>query len=589
MHIKSVKFTNFKGMKDYSATLHEINVLVGPNNAGKSTVLDAFRALSAALRHARRRNPTLVSFGGKALLGHDIPVGTLPISLTNIHSDYNTEEEASVLFTLGNGRKLRLTFIESSKCVMTFEDDGPHPKSTSQFRTLYPVDITTFPTLGPLEEEEELLTPEHVERHRLSRRSHRMFRNIWYHNRQNFEHFRELVASTWPGMTVHLPERQGFAPPMLVMFCEEARKTRELSWAGFGFQVWLQIISHLVNASSSTILVVDEPEIYLHPDLQRRLFKLLRSIGKQIILATHSVEIINEAEHDEVVLINRARKSAKRVGDIDGLQDALFSIGSAQNIHLAKLSKDRRVLFLEGQDYKLLRKFASRAGLSALAEDVNLTIVPIGGFTQRQKIEDAAWTFEKVLRAEISIASLLDRDYRPSEEIDELLGSVREKIPNFFVLGSKEIENYLLNPKAISKALQERLRERPSHGNSGNTSPEAISDLLLECTEPLKSDVGAQLIAHRMRYFTGRSSLDPASLTAEALRVLEADWQDINRRLRIVPGKRVLASFNTLLADRFKTAITPTQIVRHMNEADLPQEFLEILRQLNAFAEPEPS
>ena len=44
----------------------------------------------------------------------------------------------------------------------------------------------------------------------------------------------------------------------------------------------------------------------LHPDLQHKLFALLRNSKKQVILATHSVGIINVAE-------NRARHSAKRV------------------------------------------------------------------------------------------------------------------------------------------------------------------------------------------------------------------------------------------------------------------------------------
>jgi predicted ATP-dependent endonuclease of OLD family len=108
-------------------------------------------------------------------------------------------------------------------------------------------------------------------------------------------------------MSIRPPERHGYAPPKLTMLCEENRLARELSWAGFGFQVWLQILTHLIGASAATTLIVNEPEIYLHPDLQHKLFALLRNS------ATHSVGIINEAEHDHVVLVNRAGHSAKRV------------------------------------------------------------------------------------------------------------------------------------------------------------------------------------------------------------------------------------------------------------------------------------
>jgi predicted ATP-dependent endonuclease of OLD family len=75
------------------------------------------------------------------------------------------------------------------------------------------------------------------------------------------------------------------------------------------------------------VLIVDEPEIYLHPDLQHRLFHLLKATEKQVILATHSSEMVNEAEHDDVIIVNKVKQSAARVADIEGLQEALFSIG----------------------------------------------------------------------------------------------------------------------------------------------------------------------------------------------------------------------------------------------------------------------
>jgi hypothetical protein len=109
-------------------------------------------------------------------------------------------------------------------------------------------------------------------------------------------------------------------------------------------------------------------------------------------------------------------------------------IGSGQNIHLSRLSRGKKILFLEGDDYRLLRRFAARLDLDALANNINITVVPIGGFSQRQRIEDAAWAFEKVLKAAISIAAVLDRDYRSAEEIDALVSVARNTVLNFYIL-----------------------------------------------------------------------------------------------------------------------------------------------------------
>jgi predicted ATP-dependent endonuclease of OLD family len=79
-------------------------------------------------------------------------------------------------------------------------------------------------------------------------------------------------------------------------------------------------------------------------------------------------------------------------------------------------------------------KFASRRVQSPiesqlhfenLADDVTITVVPIGGFSQKQRIQDTAWAFEKMLKADISIAAVLDRDFRCNEEVAELVSDGR--------------------------------------------------------------------------------------------------------------------------------------------------------------------
>jgi len=57
--ITSIRFKNYKVFKSFSVSIKDFNVLVGPNNAGKSTVLGALRILGEALRKAKSKNPEL--------------------------------------------------------------------------------------------------------------------------------------------------------------------------------------------------------------------------------------------------------------------------------------------------------------------------------------------------------------------------------------------------------------------------------------------------------------------------------------------------------------------------------------------------
>src|SRR6266853_1669990 len=101
----------------------------------------------------------------------------------------------------------------------------------------------------------------------------------------------------------------------LVMFCPEQRYPREIFWAGFGFQVWCQMLTHLIQSRDRSLFLIDEPDIYLHSDLQRQLLGLLRNLGPDILIATHSTEIITEAETDDIILINKRRRTGHRIRD----------------------------------------------------------------------------------------------------------------------------------------------------------------------------------------------------------------------------------------------------------------------------------
>jgi predicted ATP-dependent endonuclease of OLD family len=86
-----------------------------------------------------------------------------------------------------------------------------------------------------------------------------------------------------------------------------------LFWAGFGFQIWCQLLTHLAQAGDADLIVVDEPEVYLHPDVQRQLLPLLKTLGPAILLATHSAAILSGAQADEILLIDKRHNSTSRL------------------------------------------------------------------------------------------------------------------------------------------------------------------------------------------------------------------------------------------------------------------------------------
>ena len=395
-----------------------------------------------------------------------------------------------------------------------------------------------------------------------------------------------MVEASWPGITILKPELTEHEPRELVMFYKERRIDREIHWAGFGFQVWLQMLTHILIAKSTSVLVIDEPDIYLHPDLQRKLISLVRTAGPQVVMATHSVEIINEVSVDDVIVVNPKTSTASRITDLQGLQRAIDLVGSAQNVELARLSRGRRIVFFEGQDFRIVRRLAAVAGLERLSSALDLTVIGIGGISRHTRISEVAWTFKAILKTDIAIAAVFDRDFRSDEEIAEFESAAATISKDVRVLARKEIENYLLDVDAIAAAMQTRLKMR----NSGTSKklPELrkwVVEKLNQICEAKRDEVIASMVSSRFNFDRTRGK-DVSTVLKEVLAHVSKCFPEFDQKLKIVPGKQVLADLNTAIQSEWKVSLTPPLIIGHMKKASLPPDLIALLKTLDDFCAP---
>ena len=293
----------------------------------------------------------------------------------------------------------------------------------------------------------------------------------------------------------------------------------------------------------SSIIVVDEPEIYLHPDLQRQLLEILFSLGPSIVMATHSAEMIGTADPRDIVLIDKKSRSAKRLASDETVQHVLDLIGSLHNITLTRIAKHRRVLFVEGNDYPLLLKFAKVAGYEELSTGMDLPAVSSDGFCNWEKIRDTAWGIRKILGGPFRMASMLDRDFRSVEEVEAIRKQLESEIDLAIILQKKEIENYLLVPSVLCDAMNAEVRRKRNKGARTCDEKEVCEELMI-LTTPLASEIRSQYSANRSEYLpkTGDRRAG-ATLIKEACDWFDQEWKTLEGRIRVSPGKHVLARF----------------------------------------------
>lgn len=581
-HFTSVYFHRFKAFRDYSISLRQFNILVGPNNAGKSTILGAFRILAEGMRKARSRNPTLVQGPDGHTWGYQVELQNVPVATENVFFDYDERRPATVRFRISNGNELTLFFPERGSCYLICKTRQKTVRSTSQFLSQYNVPIGFVPILGPVEHEEPLYQKDAARLALLTHRAARNFRNIWYHYPEDFDEFRTLIKTTWPGMDIERPEVDNSRDkPTLHMFCPEERIPREIFWAGFGFQVWCQMLTFIVKSKGASLFIIDEPDIYLHSDLQRQLLGILESLGPDVLIATHSTEIITEADPDDLLVISKKSQSARRIKDPSQLQGVFHVLGSNLNPVLTQLAKTKRVLFVEGKDFQVLSRFARKLENNQVANRSDFAVVPLDGFNPG-KVKDLLQGIEITLGTKILAGAIFDRDYRSDAECKKIVADLKKHCTFAHIHERKELENFLLSPGPIGRAIETRRKEHEKRTGKPVKFEEDIPMLLLKITDPMRHRVQSKYLGRRLQFQKSQTpGVDESTITEQVMSQYDSEWNDFPTRLMLVPGKEILAALNAYLQENHGITISSSLIVDSFSKVEIPAELVEIVEQID--------
>ena len=467
---------NFKrfGGDEVEIELGDAVVFVGPNNSGKTTAMQALALWDAGIKRwcaERKGNGARADSNGIAIGRSDlvsIPVPHADLLWHRRHTraahgeqdGQKTEDVRIDVLVEGDspggkwqcGLEFDYANAESIYCrPLRVDPQGrdrmPIPDQAES------VQIALSPPMSGLIAAELSLEQGAINVRTGEGRTAEVLRNLCYRVAQDENSWKSLterIAALF-GVSLNKPEHDP-ARGEITMSYEEEGISLDLSSSGRGLQQTLLILAYLY-ANPRAVLLLDEPDAHLEIIRQRDIYRLLSETASaqdsQIIVASHSEVILNEAagQDDPVVAfvgkphrISPARKSQ--------VFKALATIGFE---HYYQAEQARWVLYLEGPtDLYVLRAFAKR-----LAHEEAMTALdrPFVHYVGNQPGKAAEHYFGlreafSKLRG-IAVFDRLDAEIQERQPLQQLQWERRE------------IENYLCTPATLEAYARADGPEKP--------------------------------------------------------------------------------------------------------------------------------
>jgi ABC-type cobalamin/Fe3+-siderophores transport system ATPase subunit len=489
-YIHYIKVQNFKIFgKEIVVDFDDTTVLVGPNNAGKTTIIQALTLWQLGVRSfvdsktyidsktkTRKKKGKLDESTGIGINRRDIEQVPNTDTRQLFHKsrirtgrdneqiqitvglDYDGEiNECSVFFKYFKSEVIYAYLSEALVQNMELMDHA----SNLQINLLYP--------MSGLEREETVLQEGAIRKQIGRGITAGLLRNICYNlhatNEKDWGALTRLMEQLFY-IKLDVPRR--LANDDLILeynYSEKALKTDQpldILQAGRG-QLQMLLILAFVMWRKKSLILIDEPDAHLEVLRQSQVMEVLKSLtnefGCQVIIATHSEVIMNEA--DTLNLLFNGSRIALADNTKKSIKSSLKEFGIEQYFK-AQLTK--AVLYIEGttdkQNLTALANYLKHPLANVLIDRVFVyyTQAPDSshgdielqtGYYQTHKKHFSAL---KPLVEELSGIALFDGDNQNRQDEDANNGLIIRFWHQY------EIENYFINPSSILGFVTEYLR-----------------------------------------------------------------------------------------------------------------------------------
>lgn len=463
------KFTiaNFKRLDQVEIELGESVVFIGPNNSGKTSALQSLALWNVGWRRwAEKRDNssasqrTGVTINRKSLTALPVPSAKLlwrdlTTQQTSRENGKQRTDKTYITLTaegihLDQAWKCGLEFYyaneESLYCRLIEPSEGNVPEPVRRHNVVF------LPPMSGLTEREYRKEPGEINVLIGEGRTAEVLRNLCWqlYSEPNRSKWSELTNTLEKMFLIDLnpPKYIQERSEITLTYCEKSGLELDISSSGRGCQQVMLLLAYIL-ANPGAVLLLDEPDAHLEILRQRDVYNMITDFasrsGSQVIAASHSEVVLQEAAERDVVIAFVGNPHRMDTRSRQQVKKALESIRMSDYFLAEQCGW---MLYLEGAtDLAILQKLSQR--LQHPAWELLNSKVPVI-YLGSNKPQEARDHFYELKEAKHDLRGLalfdrLDRELRIDAPLIERMWSKRE------------IENYIATRESLRSFVQSDL------------------------------------------------------------------------------------------------------------------------------------
>jgi predicted ATPase len=291
---------------------------------------------------------------------------------------------------------------------------------------------------------------------------------LYSSNPSKFRKFNEHVTAIFPSIKQITVKPFGKRLQIMVWSIDPETERDDLaiplSASGTGIGQVLAMLYVAQTAVDSQVILIDEPQSFLHPGATRKLVEILKEYSQhQFIISSHSPYAIADAEPETILLVRKIGMESTVQALNPRVAEDLRIVLSDVGARISDVFGAERILWVEGNTEELCfpKIIAKTSGVQLLGT-VIIGVENTGDFETRRRV-NAFDVYDRLSQQGAllpqAVAYVFDREGRSERDREDLVRRSKNKVR---FLPRRMYENYLLHPRAIFEVIS-RLGTFPNH------------------------------------------------------------------------------------------------------------------------------